>query len=268
MTVQRIDASIRNAAEIGGRRIAHGGKAVYGARLGILMLEARFPRIPGDMGNAGTWPFPVLYKVVRGASPRRVVTEGANGLLDDFKAAARELVELGADGITTNCGFLSIFQEEIARHVGVPVATSSLMQAPFIQSVLPAGKKVGVLTVNAATLTAAHLTAIGVDPAIPVVGTEGGREFTRVLIGNEPVMDVAAAEQDILDAGDALVAAHPDIGAVLLECTNMVPYARALRERLRLPVYDIYSFATWFHAGLSPRDFGHPGSAPQEWRER
>jgi Asp/Glu/hydantoin racemase len=249
-------------------RIAHGGKAVYGARLGILMLEARFPRIPGDMGNAGTWPFPVLYRVVRGASPQRVVMQKAEGLLDDFLAAARELVELGADGITTNCGFLSIYQRQIADHVGVPVATSSLMQVPFIQSVLPSGRRVGVITVNATTLTPAHLAAIGVDPSTPMVGTEGGREFTRVLVGNEAVLDVAAAEQDILDAGDALVARHPEVGAVLLECTNMLPYSRALSERLRLPVYDIYSFVTWFHAGLSPRDFGHPGSAPREWRER
>ena len=90
-------------------RIAHGGRAVYGARLGILMLEARFPRIPGDMGNAETWPFPVLYRVVRGASPDRVVVRGAEGLLDAFIEAARELVAIGADGITTNCGFLSVF---------------------------------------------------------------------------------------------------------------------------------------------------------------
>jgi Asp/Glu/hydantoin racemase len=249
-------------------RIAYGGKAVYGARLGILMLEARFPRIPGDMGNAGTWPFPVLYRVVRGATPQRVVMEQAAGLLDDFCAAARELVELGADGITTNCGFLSIYQRELADHVGVPVATSSLMQVPFIHSVLPSGKRVGVITVNASTLTPQHLSAIGVDPSTPLVGTEGGREFTRVLIGNEAVLDVAAAEQDILDAGAALVGRHPDVGAVLLECTNMLPYARALSEHLRLPVYDIYSFVTWFHAGLSPRDFGHPGSAPRQWRER
>ena len=167
MTIPSIEASLPGAAELADRasRIAHGGKAVYGARLGILMLEARFPRIPGDMGNAGTWPFPVLYKVVRGASPRRVVTERAAGLLDDFLAAARELVDLGADGITTNCGFLSIYQKDIARHVGVPVATSSLMQVPFIESVLPPGRKVGVLTVSAATLTADHLTAINVDPA-------------------------------------------------------------------------------------------------------
>src|SRR5579864_8430647 len=106
-------------------RIAHGGKSVYGARLGILMLEARFPRIPGDMGNAATWPFPVLYRVVKGASPQRVVRERAAGLLDAFIAAARELVALGADGITTNCGFLSLYQRELAAALAVPVATSS-----------------------------------------------------------------------------------------------------------------------------------------------
>jgi len=249
-------------------RLAHGGKAVYGARLGILMLEARFPRIPGDMGNAGTWPFPVLFKVVSGASPQRVVREEAAGLLPDFIAASRELEALGADGITTNCGFLSLYQRELAQAVSVPVATSSLMQVPMIQSTLPAGKRVGILTVNAATLTPRHLTAIGVDPSVPVVGTDGGREFTRVMIGNEPTMDVAAAELDILDAGRTLIARHAGIGALLLECTNMVPYARALRDELQVPVYDIYSFMTWFHAGLAPRDFGPPGSARREWRER
>jgi Asp/Glu/hydantoin racemase len=249
-------------------RIAHGGKAVYGARLGILMLEARFPRIPGDMGNAETWPFPVLYRVVKGASPERVVKDQAAGLLDAFLDAARDLVETGADGITTNCGFLSLFQRELAAHVGVPVATSSLMQARFIESVLPPGKRVGILTVSAASLTPRHLEAIGVRPDIAVSGTESGRELTRVLLGNEATLDVAAAEQDIIDAGSALISQHPDIGAVLLECTNMAPYARALRDHLRLPVYDIYSFMTWFHAGLSPRDFGHPGSGERPWRER
>src|SRR5436189_5371250 len=99
--------------------LARGGKAVYGARLGILMLEARFPRIPGDMGNAGTWPFPVLYKVVTGASPQRVVAEKAAGLLPNFIAAAKELAALGADGITTNCGFLSLDQKELAAAVCV-----------------------------------------------------------------------------------------------------------------------------------------------------
>jgi hypothetical protein len=249
-------------------RIARGGKAVYGARLGILMLDARFPRIPGDMGNARTWPFPVLYRVVRGADPERVVRGGARGLLDAFLEAGRELVELGADGLTTNCGFLSLYQRELAAHVGVPVATSSLMQARAIAATLPQDRTVGILTIDARSLTPAHLSAAGVPEGTPVFGTEGGREFTRAILGNEPSLDVAAAERDILDAGAALVAARPDVGAILLECTNMSPYARALRARVGRPVFDIVSFMTWFHAGLDPRDFGPPATGPQDWRER
>jgi len=249
------------------RRVAWGNKTLYGARVGILMLETRFPRIPGDMGNAETWPFPVVYKVVSGASPRRVVCEKAEGLLDAFLVAADELVRLGADGITTTCGFLSLYQRELAAHVGVPVATSSLMQIPFIERLLPEGKRVGVITVSAADLTEEHLRAAGAEPATPVVGTDGGSEFTRVLINDEERLDAAAAERDILAAGEELVANHSGIGAVLLECTNMVPYARALSLRLRLPVFSIYTFVTWFHSGLVPRDFGHPASAPGEWRE-
>lgn len=235
--------------------IATGGKAIYGARLGILMLEARFPRINGDMGNALTWPFPVLYKVVRNASPERVVRRRAEGLLPAFLDAAEELVQLGADGITTNCGFLSLFQAELAARVKVPVATSSLMQIPMVQATLPPGKRVGVLTVDARSLGPDHLKAAGAPLDTPIIGTESGREFTRVLIGNEERLDIAAAEQDLLDAGRALVAKHPDVGALVLECTNMAPYSAALRKALNLPVYDIVGFITWFHSGLEPRRF-------------
>ncbi len=238
-------------------RIAHGGKSLYGAPLGILMLQARFPRILGDMGNAQTWPFPVLYKVVRGATPERVVLQGAAGLLDDFLAAAAELVDQGAEAITTNCGFLALFQKEIAAHVKVPVATSSLIQVPWVQATLPPGKRVGVITVSKGTLTPRHLEAAGVPLDIPSVGTEDGREFFRVLIrAAKDDMDIDLAAQDILDAGRKLVAAHPEVGAIVLECTNMPPYAHRLREALGLPIFDIYSLITWFHAGLRPRDFG------------
>ena len=251
-----------------GSRIAHGGKTLYGARVGILMLETRFPRIPGDMGNGLTWPFPVLYKVVPGATPDRVVRHKSAGLGNAFLDTAAELVQLGADGIATTCGFLSLFQRELAAHVDVPVATSSLMQIPLVERVLPPGKRVGVLTVSAASLTPEHFLAAGADPATPVVGTDNGREFTRVMLDEKHTLDAAAAERDILDAGEALVSRHDNIGAVVLECTNMTPYARALSDHLRLPVFSIYSFVTWFQAGLAPRDFGPPGSGQREWRER
>ncbi len=236
--------------------IARGGKAVYGAPLGILMLQARFPRIPGDMGNATTWPFPVLYKVVKGASPEKVVLKGAEGLLQDFLDAAAELVSLGAEAITTNCGFLSLFQRELSAHVRVPVATSSLIQVPWVQATLPPGKRVGVITVSGSSLTPKHMEAAGVPLDTPFVGTERGREFFRTLIlGEKEDMDVARAEQDILEAGRALMQSHPDIGAIVLECTNMPPYAAALREALDVPIYDIYSLISWFHAGIRPRRF-------------
>ncbi|MBW8270692.1 aspartate/glutamate racemase family protein [Caldovatus aquaticus] len=236
--------------------IARGGKAIYGAPLGILMLEARFPRIPGDMGNAETWPFPVLYRVVRGATPERVVLQGAKGLLPDFLDAAEELVALGAEAIATNCGFLSPFQRELAERAKVPVAASAMMQVPWVQALLPPGRRVGIITICATTLTPAHLAAAGVPPDTPVVGLERGRELFRVLIKAEKEeLNVAAAEQDLLDAARTLLARNPDVGAIVLECTNMPPYAAALREALGLPVYDAVTMIEWFHAGLRPRRF-------------
>ena len=236
--------------------IARGGKSIYGAPLGILMLEARFPRILGDMGNGLTWPFPVLFRVVRGASPMRVVEQGAAGLLDAFIEAARDLVDLGAEGITTNCGFLSLFQAELAAAVKVPVATSALMQVPWVQATLPPGKRVGVITVNKAGVTPRHLEAAGVPLDVPMEGTEGGREFFRVLIRAEKQdLDVDLARQDILDAAARLTARHPEVGAIVLECTNMPPYAADVAAATGLPVHDIYAMICWFQAGLRPRRF-------------
>ncbi len=232
-----------------------GGKTVYGASVGILMLETRFPRIPGDMGNAGTWPFPVLYKVVRGASPDHVVRRGAVGLAERFIDAARELVADGADGITTNCGFLALFQDRLAEAVDVPVASSSLLQVPMVQGLLPPGRRVGVLTISKAALKPEHLEASGVPLDIPIVGTDEGREFSRAILDDEPTIDVDLARADLVDAGNRLVEDFPETGAIVLECTNMVPFAADLRQTLGLPVYSIYSFVTWFQAGLMPRVF-------------
>lgn len=235
--------------------ITRGGKAVYGASVGILMLDARFPRVPGDVGNALTFPFPVLYRVVRGASPDRVVRHAAEGLLEPFLEAAAGLVRDGADGIVTNCGFLSLFQRQIAAYVGVPVATSALMQVAMIERLLPPGRRVGILTISAATLSADHLEAAGVAADTPVVGTDGGREFTRAILNDEMELDVGRAEADVLDAGRALVAAHPEVGATLLECTNMCPYALSLRQATGLPVFDMAGFIRWFQSGLRPPDY-------------
>ena len=232
---------------------ARGGKTVYGAAIGILMLEARFPRIPGDMGNARSWPFPVLYKVVRGASPDRVVRRGADGLRDRFVAAARKLAADGADGITTNCGFLSLFQRELADAAGIPVAASSLMQVEMVNRLLPAGRKAGILTISASTLSERHLREANVPTATPVGTTEGGREFTRVILENEMEMDVELARRDNVEAARELVSGHPAIGALVLECTNMTPFAADIGQAVGLPVFSMFSFVNWFQSSLQPR---------------
>ena len=232
-----------------------GGKSLYGAPVGILMLDARFPRVPGDMGNALTWPFPVHYKIVRGASPDRVVRQNAEGLLPDFITAARELVADGVDGITTNCGFLSLFQDELAHAVNVPVVASALMQVPMLQAVLPPGRRIGIITISRASLTQNHLNRANVPLDTPIVGTDGGRELSRVILDDEPELNVELARQDMIDAGRALIKEHDDIGAILLECTNMVPYAADLRREFGLPIFSIYTFVTWFQSALVPPAF-------------
>ncbi len=233
--------------------IATGGKAVAGASLGILMLDAQFPRIPGEVGNALTWDFPVHYKIVRGASPQRVVQERAAGLLEPFIEAGRELIAMGADGITTNCGFLSLFQAELAAALAVPVAASSLMQVPLVQAMLPPGKQVGVLTISAASLTPDHLRGAGVPLNTPVAGTDPNGEFARVILGNELELDVEKARADMILAAQGLHTAVPDLGAIVLECTNMPPYAADVRRAAGVPVFGMDNFIRWFQAGLEPR---------------
>ena len=147
------------------------------------MLETRFPRVPGDIGNASTWPFPVQYRVVRDATPDRVVRNDARLLLEKFIDAGRDLVASGCDGITTNCGFLSILQDELASEIKVPVATSSLMQVSMVQSTLPPGKRVGILTISKETLTDQHLIAAKVPLDTPIIGTEGGKSFYQRYFG-------------------------------------------------------------------------------------
>jgi Asp/Glu/hydantoin racemase len=232
-----------------------GGKSIYGASVGILMLEAQFPRIYGDMGNALTWPFPVHYKVVRDASPDRVVRNGANGLYESFLDAARELVEDGVDGITTNCGFLALFQEELSSALNVPVATSSLMQVPMVERLLPPGKRAGILTISAASLNEEHLEKSGCALDTPIAGTPEDGEFSTSILDNSLQMDVEKARKENVTAAIKLATIHPEIGAIVLECTNMVPYAADIREATGLPVFSIYNFITWFQAGLQPVKF-------------
>ncbi len=235
-----------------------GGQNVYGASVGILMLDTAFPRIPGDIGNAQTWQFPVHYKIVRGASVKKVIGKDAEELVAAFVEAAEELISMGAQGITTSCGFMSLFQKERAAAINVPVASSSLIQVPMVQHLLPPSQKVGILTVSQQSLTPAHLSAVGASLETPIMGTDEGVEFSRVFVNNETSMDLTLIKQDIIDAGKALKAKCPELGAVVMECTNMAPYANLLQRELGVPVYSIYSLIRWFQSGLVPTVFPSP----------
>jgi Asp/Glu/Hydantoin racemase len=236
-----------------------GGYNQYGITVGILMLDTRFPRIPGDMGNAATFPFPVRYHRVPGAGPDLVVRRGAAGLLPAFIEGARQLEREGVGAITTNCGFLVTFQRELAASVRVPVFTSSLLLVPLVHRLLPPGRRVGIMTVSAATLGPAHLEGAGIGRDIPVAvaGLETEKEFTRVLLGDELVLDVDVAREEHVRVARHLVAENPDVGAIVLECTNMPPYSADIQRETGLPVFDIVSLVTMVHgallAGRAPR---------------
>ncbi len=236
-----------------------GGFNQYGFTVGILMLDTRFPRIPGDMGNAATFPFPVRYHRVPGASPDLVVRKGAAGLLPAFLDGAHQLEREGVGAITTNCGFLVKYQAELAAAVRVPVLTSSLLLVPLVHRMLPPGRRVGILTVNAAALGDEHLRGAGIGPDLPlaVAGLEGEKEFTRVLLGDEAELDVDQAREEHVRVVRRLVSDYPDVGALVLECTNMPPYTGDIRRASGLPVFDIVSLVTLVHgalrAGLPPR---------------
>ncbi|MBM4442039.1 MAG: aspartate/glutamate racemase family protein [Candidatus Rokubacteria bacterium] len=230
-----------------------GGRNVYGFTVGVLMLDTRFPRIPGDMGNATTFPFPVRYHRVEGAGPDLVVRRGADGLLDRFIEGARYLEREGVAAVTTNCGFLVKFQRQMAAAVRIPVFTSSLLLVPLVHRMLAPGRRVGIVTVNAPSLSPEHLAGAGIDADIPlaVTGLETEKEFTRVLLDDELELDVALAREEHVRVARRLADAHPDLGAIVLECTNMPPYADDIRRETGLPVFDITSLVRMAHDALA-----------------
>ena len=139
-------------------------------RLGVLMLDTRFARFAGDIGNPQSYDEPVLFEVVRGATVDKVVPAKAPPLIEDFIAAGERLIGRGADAITTGCGFLVLNQAELAARLAVPVATSALLLIPTLTRLLPAGKRLGVLTFSARDLTPAHFVAAGAPIDTPVEG--------------------------------------------------------------------------------------------------
>ncbi|HUG23750.1 aspartate/glutamate racemase family protein [Piscinibacter sp.] len=203
--------------------------------LGILMLDTRFPRPVGDVGNPETYRragIPVRFVTVQGASPERIVKEADPALLRPFVDAAVQLVRDGAQMLSTSCGFLSAYQEQLSRAVAVPVITSSLLQAARFS-------RPGIVTIAAASLGPSVLHAAGVPAGTPVQGVEPGCEFHHRILSNDATLDLKQAEHDVVAAAVELVRIHPLVTDIVLECTNMPPYRDAVVRETGRAVHDI-----------------------------
>jgi len=226
------------------------------ASIGILMLETDFPRVPGDIGNPETFPFPVSYRIVQGASPQRVVQEADRRLLEPFEEAARSLEKEGVQAIATGCGFLAAFQRELADAVGIPVFSSSLLQVGMVYNSINRRRKVGVLTADAGALTEKHFRGVGIqDIPMVVVGMEDAEEFTAVFIKGKKHLDSEKIREEMILAAEKLRKCGDEIGAVVFECTNMPPYAKAVQDVLNVPVFDVVTMLRHVHATLKRRIF-------------
>jgi len=222
-----------------------------GFLIGIILLDTRFPRLLGDIGNPKTFPFPVLYEKVDGALPSRVVRERDASLLILFIEAAKTLERQGATAITTSCGFLAVWQKEMASAVEVPLFTSSLIQIPWAYELMGRRGRIGVLTADKNSLTTDHLKGVGAEEIPSVIrGMKPDSEFHRIYVRNSTDLNYLKIEKEVIAEASALVEDHPDISAVVLECTNMAVFRKALREVVTMPVFDILTLIHYIHSSL------------------
>jgi hypothetical protein len=224
--------------------------------IGILVMDARIERIPGDVGNPATFPFEVTCRTVAGATLKRLISGRDRSLLDPFVAAGWELVRQGARALTTSCGFMILFQEELAREFPVPVFTSSLLQLPFIQATLRPQDRIGVITADASNLTPEHLQrASGDVDRITVAGLESQPKFRAAIFEETGRIDRQGVTSEVVEQARRMVAADPLIAAILFECANLPPYAAAVQQAVGLPVYDVVTMIHHVQSALRRTPF-------------
>ena len=225
----------------------YGNTTNYGQKVGILMLDTHFPRVPGDIGNATTFPFPVAFKVVKEANAQSVVLKQDPALIQPFVKAAQELEAEGCKCIVTSCGFMAIFHKEIAAAVSVPVISSSLLQAKLVSAMLAPGKKVGIITAKASSLGEKHFAGVGIQDVDKVVYGVENTEFGQTFFQGYDYIDISLAQEEMVKLAKRMLEEHPDIGAFVLECTNMPPFTKAIQEATNLPVFDVINLICYVH---------------------
>ena len=229
--------------------IYQGGQNICGASIGVLCLESYFPKPPGHIKNPSSLPFPVLYEMIDGVTVPSLLNNPSPELLAPFVEGAKRLEAEGVRAITGSCGFLALFQKELAAAVSVPVFASSLIQVPLAYHMTGGSAPVGVLTADASALTPRHFEGVGAS-GIPVAvkGLEGTSEFVEVILRNSRTrMDTDLIEAEVLGAARCLILEAPEIRSLVLECTDLPPYATRLQEELQLPIFDLTTLAHMAH---------------------
>ena len=219
--------------------------------IGVIMLNTSFPRIKGDIGNKDTFDFPVIYETIDSATQKRVVKEADTSLIPAFIKAGLKLINEGACAIVTSCGFTAIYQEELAASLPVPVFATSLLQLPLVYSMLKPSQEVGIITADSNSLTSDHFKGVN-SINIPkcIVGIQD-THLGDVFLRNYQDININKGTEEILNTVDSFIEDNPDIGALLLECTNLPPFADAIRERTGLPVFDIVTLTKYVYSSIS-----------------
>ena len=197
--------------------------------------------MPGNMLHPDTFDFKLRVTRVKGADYKSIVEHPSNAVLKNMIETARMLEKQGVKAITTSCGFNAIFQKELATAVGIPVFTSSLIQIPMIHSSLKPEQAVGVITADKEHLTKVHFTNCGVPDSIPIrissISQVG--EFAKLRDNPNAKLNSELFIKQVTAVAEELKNTHPEIGAVVLECTDLPPCAPTIRQTIQLPVFDI-----------------------------
>ncbi len=208
--------------------------------LGVLMLDTRFPRLRGDIGNPASFACPVSYHRVPSATVARIATAGAHplpaALADAFVGGTYALVARGATHISTSCGFLLPLQDRLAREAGRPVVASALTLLPVLRAQYGPDAVIGVVTFDADALE--HMALDDLQP-LAVAGLDRTGTLYRAIREDLDRLDEAEARREAVAAALALARQTPRPAALVLECTNLSPYRGAIAHATGLPVHDI-----------------------------
>ena len=232
------------------------GRVIYGTAIGILLLDEYTPHVPGDIANATTFDYPVLYHVVEGLTVPRAV--GKDSIVYDIlRAGAQALTKQGVGAVASNCGFLALHQQRLADELEVPVFLSSLMQIPFLTAMLGRNRKLGILTANCKNLDASLLKMLGIEltPNLVIRGLEDQQNFSSMVLHEDGTFDPLKIENELVAEARQMVAADASIGAILLECALFPAYAAAVRDATNLPVFDFVTMIDYVHSAVVQKSY-------------